>query len=65
MKILVLQGLMGNGPEYPIHQGENDLPADIAKDLISRGLAEPIKPQAKAERATAKKPTQKRTKKPE
>lgn len=65
MRVVVLNGLMGKGKPYPIMGGEQDLPDDIAIDLISRGLAEPATPEDKAEKAiiTEKKTISKRTKK--
>lgn len=63
MRVFVLQGLMGNGKPYPIQQGEQDLPDNIARDLISRGLAEPIIPIESKEVAAIKKPGQTRAKK--
>ena len=51
MKVLVLQGLAGNGKGYPIQKGEQELPDNVAIDLIRRGLAESLQPIQQAERA--------------
>jgi hypothetical protein len=61
MKVLVLQALAGSKKPYPIQKGEQDLPNDVAMDLISRGLANPLEPVKVAEKAINKKPVQKRT----
>lgn len=54
MRVLVLQALAGKAPDYPIQKGEQDLRDDLATQLISEGLAEAIKPEKRAGKATAK-----------
>jgi hypothetical protein len=54
MRVLVKEALIGSSKPYPIQKGEQDLPDEVATDLISRGLADPIKPIQKSERATVK-----------